>query len=423
MASYRILHCADLHLDSPLRGLEADPDAPADRIRGATRAALVNLVELAISDGVAVVLIAGDLYDGDWMDWRTGQFLLEQLGQLTRRGIRVVAISGNHDAESVITRRLRWPDGARILSADRPETVSFPELALSVHGHSFRTRDVVDNLVPAYPPPVAGHLNVGLLHTALTGRPGHASYAPCTVEQLAAHGYDYWALGHVHERCEVSRDPWIVFPGNTQGRHVREPGAKGATMVTVHNGQIVSAEPRALDVVRWARITADLTGAADEDAAMSRIRGALAAALEAADGRLLAVRLVLEGACIAHAALARDIGAVREMARGEALACGGADAIWLEKVVLATRPALDLAAMRGRADAVGLLVREIETAALTGPADQLRGYCAGLLERAGGLRAALGEEHPAVLAAASGTVPPELLARARALLLARLAAD
>ena len=117
-----------------------------------------------------------------------------------------------------------------MLSADRPETVSFPELALSVHGQSFRTRDVLDNLVPAYPPPVAGHLNVGLLHTALTGRPGHASYAPCTVEQLAAHGYDYWALGHVHERCEVSRDPWIVFPGNIQGRHSRETGAKGATL-------------------------------------------------------------------------------------------------------------------------------------------------------------------------------------------------
>ena len=152
------------------------------------------------------------------------------------------------------------------------------------------------------------------------------------------------------------------------------------------------------------------------------MRGALAAALEAADGRLLAVRLVLEGACPAHAALARDLGAVREMARGEALACGGAETIWLEKVVLATRPELDLAAMRGRADAVGLLVREIETADVAGPADQLRLYCAGLLERAGGLRAALGEDHPAVLAA-SGAVPPELLEWARALLLARLAAD
>ena len=422
MAFHRILHCADLHLDSPLRGLEADPDAPADRIRGATRDALANLVELAITESVAVVLIAGDLYDGDWMDWRTGQFLLQQLGQLTRRGIRVVAISGNHDAESVITRRLRWPDGARMLSADRPETVSFPELALSVHGQSFRARDVMDNLVPGYPPPVGGHLNVGLLHTALTGRAGHAPYAPCTVEQLAAHGYDYWALGHVHERCEVSRDPWIMFPGNTQGRHSREPGAKGASLITVRDGRIAAVEHRALDVVRWARVTADLTGASDEDAAMSRVRGALAAALDAADGRLLAVRLTLEGACPAHAALARDLGAVREMARGEALACGGAEAIWLEKVVLATRPALDLAALRSRDGAVGLLVREIETAAIAGPTEQLRAYCARLLERAGGLSAALGDDHPAVLAAA-GTVPTDMLERARSLLLARLAAD
>ncbi len=420
MTAFRILHCADLHLDSPLRGLEADPDAPAERIRRATRDAFANLVDLAIAEQVKLVLIAGDLYDGDWQDWRTGQYLLRQIERLTRQGIRVVAIRGNHDAESVITRRLRWPEGAYLLRADRAETVPFPDLGVAVHGRSFPTRDVIDNLLPGYPPPAPGQLNIGLLHTAGTGRAGHASYAPCSVEQLAAHGYDYWALGHVHAREVVSRDPWIVFPGNIQGRHIRETGAKGASVITVEDGVIVDVEHRMLDVVRWAQINIDLTGAEDEDAALARVRRALEDALQSADGRLLAVRINLEGACLAHAALAQSASDTREKVRGEALACGGADTIWLEHLVVATRPALDLPALRMRSDVIGLLVREIEAATandLTGP---MQAWMSGLLERAGVLRAALGETHPAVLAA-GGTLPQDMIERAKSLLLARLA--
>ena len=419
MVAFPILHCADLHLDSPLRGLEADPDAPADRIRRATRDALVNLVDMALAEQVRLVLIAGDLYDGDWQDWRTGQFLLRQIERLTRHGIRVVAISGNHDAESIITRRLRWPDGARLLRADRAETITFPDLGVAVHGRSYPTRHMTDNLVPGYPVALPGLLNIGLLHTA-AGRPGHAPYAPCTIEQLGAHGYAYWALGHVHAREVLNRDPWIVFPGNIQGRDIGETGAKGATLITVRDNAIAAVEHRPLDVVRWARIDIDLTGTADEDAALARVRQALAEALQAADGRLLAVRITLQGSCPAHAALSRSLGDTREKLRGEAMACGGADAIWLEHVVLATRPALDLAALGARTDMVGLLVREIEAAGAADLAAPLQSWAAGLLERAGMLRAVLGDAHPAVLAA-DGTLPEDFIDRAKSLLLARLA--
>jgi DNA repair protein SbcD/Mre11 len=418
--AFRFLHCADLHLDSPLRGLEADSDAPAERIRSATRDALINLVDVALSEQVKLVLIAGDLYDGDWQDWRTGQFLLRQLERLTREGIRVVAIRGNHDAESIITRRLRWPEGASLLRADRPETITFADLRVAVHGRSFPTREVLDNFVPSYPAALPDYLSIGLLHTAATGRAGHASYAPCTIEQLVGHGYGYWALGHIHAREILCRDPWIIFPGNIQGRHIRETGNQGATLVIVRGGVIAGVEHRPLDVVRWIQIDVDLTGAEDEDAAFARVRPVVGEALQAADGRLLAARVVLRGACPAHAALARSLGDTREMLRSEVLAAGGADAMWLEHVVLATRPALHITALRARTDMVGLLMREIEAASAADLVAPLQAWITGLLERAGVLRAALGETHAAVLTV-DGALPADLVERAKSLLFARLA--
>jgi predicted phosphodiesterase len=420
MALFRILHCADIHLDSPLRGLEADPDAPVERIRLATRESLSNLVDLAVAESVSLVLIAGDLYDGEWPDWRTGQFLLRQIERLTRAGIRVVAIRGNHDAESIITRRLRWPEGATLLRADYAETVVFDDLGVAVHGRSFATREVLENLAATYPASLSGYLNIGLLHTAAEGRAGHGNYAPCDVAQLRNHGYDYWALGHVHAREVLSQEPWVVFPGNIQGRDIGETGDKGATLITVNDSAIIAVEHRVLDVVRWTKINVDLTGAEDEDTALSRARDAFTAALAAAEGRLLAARVFLLGACAAHAALSRSVSDTREKLKGEALACGGADRLWLEHVVIATRPALDLAALRERTDRVGLLVGEIESAAAADVGASMRDWASGLLERAGGLRAALGPGHAAVQAA-EGNISPELMQRAKAMLLARLA--
>lgn len=421
MASFAFLHAADLHIDSPLRGLEAD--APAERIRGATRDAYTNLVDLALRARVAFVVIAGDLFDGDWQDWRTGGFFAQETARLTRAGIRVVAIRGNHDAQSVISQHLALPDGARMLRTDAPETIRLAEYDVCLHGQGFATREVTRNLAADYPAPLPGHLNIGLLHTCAGGRPGHESYAPCSVEQLVAHGYDYWALGHVHAREVLADSPcWIVFPGNTQGRHANEPGPKGATLATVQDGRVTSAVHHDLDAVRWAQARVDLTGVATEAAALARVRATVADAVAAASGRLLALRLVLEGACPVHGLLLRDPGAVRDTLRAEAAACAADGAIWLEGVHLHTRPAQDRAALRARGDAVGQLARAIEEADGAALAENAKAYAANLLNRAAGLRAALGEGHPAVLAA-GGTLPAELLDRARDLLLARLAEE
>ncbi len=408
MPSFTFLHAADLHLDSPLRGLDAG--APAERIRGATRQALTNLVTLAIERRVAFVLLAGDLYDGDWKDWRTGQFLVQQLARLTREKIEVVAISGNHDAEQVLTKKLNLPG---MMRANRPETRRLNGVPVAVHGQSFATPAVSDNLVLAYPDRVDGLFNIGLLHTAC-GSGEHENYAPCSVADLARRGYDYWALGHVHNRSVVSQNPWVVFPGNIQGRHVKEEGSKGATLVTVNGGQ-VAVEHRALDVLRWLRLEVDVTGAAGQEAVLNRVRLTLDEAVLLAESRMLAVRVTLVGDCAAHAELVRSPDATLQEVRAAAAEVAGPDELWIEDVRVVTRPVLDLAAMRTQPGAVGALVQALERPVTVDAG--LKTFVADQLRRAEGV---LDADHPAH-AISAGHVPEHLVERARALVLAELA--
>jgi exonuclease SbcD len=422
MATFRFLHCADLHLDSPLRGLEADPDAPAEKIRGATREALKNLVDFAIEHRLDFVLAAGDLYDGDWQDWRTGHFLTGEITRLTKAGIPFIAIRGNHDAESVITRRLRMPnESARLLDHKRPETWRLPNLPVSIHGQSFATKAVTENIARAYPPPDPDRFNIGLLHSSVGVREGHDTYASCAVEQLQDHGYDYWALGHVHKREILSRDPWIVFPGNIQGRKITETGSKGATLVTVTDGKIVE-EPThvTLDTVRWARIPIALTTEDDEDSALTQLRTALTAELEQTEGRLLAVRIVLSGACAAHDTFSRDLGAARERLRDTVIAASGPGMIWTEKIDISTVPLASIEVTADRHDATSQLIRAVQSADANNIAEEIRAYADAMLDKANPLRQAIGTEHSAAtLANADGL--NDLVRRAKDLLLGTLA--
>jgi DNA repair exonuclease SbcCD nuclease subunit len=331
----KLVHAADIHLDSPMRGLAAYDGAPERELRGATREALRNLVDLCIGERADALLIAGDLYDGDWQDYGTGAFFAREAARLREAGIPVVLIRGNHDAASRITRSLRLPDNVRELPVDRPGTVAFDDLGLAVHGQGYAKREVLEDLSAGYPRPVPGMVNVGLLHTSADGREGHAPYAPCKVGRLAEHGYDYWALGHVHQRELLHADPPILFSGCLQGRHARETGPKGATIVSF-NGRRPTLEERALDVVRWEVLEIDAGPLGDLDEVLDAIERSLRDAVEGADGRLLAARIRVTGATTAHGALGaaeRFDAQVRELAGEVAL-----DQAWVERVVVRTRP-------------------------------------------------------------------------------------
>lgn len=352
-----IVHIADVHLDSPMTGLPIYEGTPEGDIRLPTRRALCNAVEFAIEQEAGLVLVAGDLLDGNLRDTNTGLFLCSQLTRLRRAGIEVVIAYGNHDAESVVTRRMRLPDGVRVLPSSRPGTERFDALGVAVHGQSYADRAVVDDLAAGYPDPVSGMLNIGVLHTAVTGRPGHDTYAPCAVETLVSRGYDYWALGHVHAFEVLHQDPWVVFSGCVQGRGLRETGPKGVVVLRADETGVQAVEHHPVDVVRWAHVQVDASGSVDVDEVLNRIRLQLASLLDDTC-RPVACRVTLRGGCPTHAELAARPIRLRDEIRNLAIDVG-AGQLWVEQVECLTegqRSAIDLA---GRRDPLAQMLADV----------------------------------------------------------------
>jgi DNA repair exonuclease SbcCD nuclease subunit len=356
---FTFLHAADIHLDSPLRGLERYEGAPVEEIRRATRRALQNLVQLALDRSVSLVLIAGDLYDGDWKDHRTGLFFVAEMVRLREAGIPVVLIAGNHDAANTMTRTLPMPDNVHLLDHRRPETLRFDDLGVAIHGQSFATKAVTEDLSAAYPPAVRGMLNLGLLHTAANGREGHLPYAPCTVEGLRSKHYDYWALGHAHRQEVLCREPYIIFSGNIQGRHIRESGPKGCMLVHVDDRHELRPEFCPLDVLRWEVCQVDATAADSPDELLDRLRERLHEVLASAEDRPLAVRVETAGRCGAHRHLAAHPQQWINEVRATALEVG-AGRIWIEKVRTATALPANLDDARAAGGPLGELVQWID---------------------------------------------------------------
>jgi len=344
MSIRKILHAADIHLDSPMQNLEAYPDAPVEVFRGATRGALSNLVDLAISQQVDLVVIAGDLYDGDWDDAHTGLFFVGQASRLRAAGIPIVVIRGNHDAALLMTQTLRLPDnpdGSSIMF--NHETVDrrvFESIGVAVHGRSFATKAVTEDLSREYPSAIAGYFNLGLLHTCLTGSEGHQSYAPTSPEKLFTKGYDYWALGHIHDRreCHLSGQTPIVFSGNIQGRHIRETGAKGCMILSIDASNQITSTFHPLDVTRWTVMPYDATDASETDDLLAAFTPWLKAQLDQAGHRPIAVRVRVSGKTQLHDAFHRNASGIENQLRSIAVQ-NGSGRVWIEQLRIRTERA------------------------------------------------------------------------------------
>lgn len=408
MSSFRFIHAADLHLGSPFQGLALKDADLAELFVEASRKAFTALVDEAVERKVDFFIVAGDVYDGDWKDNKIGLFFNREVARLERASIPVFLLKGNHDAESVITKTITLPKNVSEFPTGKPGTFRLEHLKVALHGLGFAERAASENLALAYPAPEAGWFNIGVLHTSLTGREPHAPYAPCSVDDLRSRGYDYWALGHVHDFEIVAKDPLVVFPGNLQGRSIRETGAKGAVLVTVEDGRI-SYERLITDSARFAELP--VAAEIDDTPAvlLRRIEDALAPLVEAMEGRPLALRVRMSGKTRHR----NEVLARFEDFRDEVQAAchRGHGDIWLEKLEL--RLEVDCSAaehVTGTLGLDGLLVMD--------------GFAPELLEEAAARVAEIAARLPG--GSGAGNLPlgddiDVLLAEARDLLLSRAA--
>lgn len=358
----KFVHTADIHLDSPLSGLAAYKDAPADLLRTVTRDAFTKLVDEAIEEAVDFMVIAGDLYDGSWKDYNTGHFFCREMGRLNKAGIPVYLLFGNHDADSEMTKKLALPPNVHQFESRKANTFRLEKLKIALHGRSYKEAATVENLVASYPAPVAGWINIGVLHTALEGYAAHANYAPCSLAELSAKGYDYWALGHVHEHAILQKEPWVVFPGNLQGRHIRETGERGAMLVSANESGIHSVERLLVDVLRWHVVDVDASEAGSLQEVV-RLAGRAFEQLiaETPDKIYLSVRVCIKGKTAAHGELFGLESQLREEILGQAASLG-LDRLWVEKVRIETEPTTDVAHIVARSDAIADLQRFLDAA-------------------------------------------------------------
>ena len=287
--AFRFIHTADIHLDSPLKSLAMRNAALSEVVANATRQVLVRIVDLCLSEQVDALLIAGDLYDGDQTSMKTARFLASQLRRLDEANIAVFIIRGNHDAESKITRELTLPDCVHVFGS-KAEAIEFqpprsdrtdPDSSLAthpivIHGASFRKPHAPDSLLPLYQPPRSDAINIGMMHTSLDGAAGHDLYAPCSLADLQNHGFDYWALGHIHKRAQYADSGCcIVMPGIPQGRDIGEAGDKSVTLVNINADHQIDAEEHKLAIAQFEEVSVpldDISQWADAiDEAMSKV--------------------------------------------------------------------------------------------------------------------------------------------------------
>ena len=364
MAPFRFVHAADLHLDTPFEGIGRVAPGVAQDLRDASLTSWDLLVQLCVDEEAAFLLLAGDIYDGEDRGVRAQLRFRRGLERLSECGIRTLIVHGNHDPNGGRWSAIKeWPPGITVFGHDEVESVPIERdgsLLSVVHGISYPTRHVTENLALRFRrgPESAPHF--GLLHCNVGSNPDHPAYSPCTLEDLRSTGMDYWALGHIHVRQVLgSNDPWIVYPGNLQGRSLKasEQGLKGATVGTIEHGHVVGVRLAPMTHVRFADIPVNVESLRDLPALIDLLEQEVEREIDRGPLKGLVARAQLSGRGPVHEHLQRP-GKREELLRTlREEAVDRVPFVWWNAIDDETRSVLDRNAIRDRGDFSAELIR------------------------------------------------------------------
>lgn len=364
MDNIKILHCADLHIDSPFKGISnINPDLK-ELLYQSTFESFNNIIDLAIQENVHCVIIAGDIYDGAdkslsaQLKFRTG------LQRLSDHGIPSYLVYGNHDPLDSWAASIEWPENVFQYGGDKVENYPLTfdgEVIAHIYGISFPTRDVFDNLSLQFTREDENIPSIAVLHTNVGENTGHKTYAPATIDDLKSRNMDYWALGHVHNFDILHDDnPTIVYPGNSQARNPREKGKKGCCMVTLHNGGDCEVEHISTDVVRYDSSEVDLTDVERVEDVIKNLIDHCGEISNQMDGRNVVLRLTLTGRCSVNGELNRgnNIEELTEQIRDHF--ADRTPWIWIEKIELKTSGLYNVEELKKSNDFFGDIINYYE---------------------------------------------------------------
>lgn len=354
----RFIHAADLHLDAPFGGIDAQDARVRDALAASTYQALDVLVAACIERGADFLVISGDLYNQAERRVRSQLAFARAATTLEHAGIPVFVVHGNHDPSSGWSAGIAMPENVHVFADDRVERIPFErdgELVCALYGRSYRRAAETANLASGFKREIGDTVAIGVLHTNVGGRPGYDDYAPCTLDDLRTCGMDYWALGHIHKPEVLSQAPYAVYAGCPQGLDPTQSGPRGCFEVTIDGG-MVDAAFLPLAAIEWRHAEVDLSSASRLDDVRDAIAAAVDAALADATAPVV-MRLDLAGRSDVHASLqvAGALAALVDDAREEAL--GLEPWAWIDRVRDRTRPALDLDSLRVAEDFTGDVIR------------------------------------------------------------------
>jgi DNA repair exonuclease SbcCD nuclease subunit len=366
MKEFSFVHAGDLHLDSPFRGITAKAPSVAGALRTATFAAFESLVRLCLDEDVLFLLIAGDVYDSADRSVRAQLSFRDGLKVLAERGVRTFLVHGNHDPLDGWSSSIEWPEGVTVFGGENVSTsiVKSGGVRLAaISGISYPRAVEHRHLANLFRAGNPGIFQVALMHANCGGNTLHEAYAPCRLSDLMGKGFDYWALGHVHERAVLSDRPLVVYPGNIQGLNIRETGPRGCSLVRVDSSGQATVTFRPLDAVRWLTGEVSIAGLETIDALDDRIAEAVEALSAEADGRPTIARLSLTGRGALSSGLRKE-GVVDDfLERARDIGLAASPFTWLEEIVVDCLPEVNLEERARVDDFLGqvlLLARETE---------------------------------------------------------------